>query len=187
MKNTTCPTCTTGALELLQSTEEVQYKGQTLSVDLAYAVCEHCGDEIILPEQIKHNDCLMRDAWRKADGMLTGEEIVAMRQKLSITQQQAAQMFGGGANAFSKYERNEVIQSEAMDKLMRLAMENEYVAQWLKKRAGLALKVDFSYLFHFDYSNSYITPFKPQDDLLKIPANDSNILQEEYFPEPVYG
>jgi HTH-type transcriptional regulator/antitoxin MqsA len=37
-------------------------------------------------------------------------------------------MFGGGLNAFSKYERGEVIQSEAMDKLIRVSCR--YAEAW---------------------------------------------------------
>jgi HTH-type transcriptional regulator/antitoxin MqsA len=132
MKTINCPICSSGVLSVHFSADQIQYKGLTLCVNVEYAICAQCGEEMILPEQIKRNDCLIRDAWRKADGLLTGAEIVTLRQKLDLTQQQAAQIFGGGVNAFSKYERNEVIQSEAMDKLMRLAQEKSDVFEWLK-------------------------------------------------------
>ncbi|MFO1431462.1 MAG: type II toxin-antitoxin system MqsA family antitoxin [Candidatus Competibacteraceae bacterium] len=134
-----CPICTTGELAFFQEPDQIQYKGKTLSVEVEYAVCQHCGEEMILPDQIKRNDCRVRDAWRKADGLLTGAEIAELRQKLRLTQQEAAKVFGGGVNAFSKYERGEVIQSEGMDKLMRLALEKKpiRVYKWLRERAGL--------------------------------------------------
>ena len=37
-----------------------------------------------------------------------------------VLQKQITSVFGGGLNAFSKYERGEIIQSEAMDKLIRV-------------------------------------------------------------------
>jgi len=40
---------------------------------------------------------------------------------LGLTQHAASSIFGGGLNAFSKYERGEVIQSKAMDKLIRVS------------------------------------------------------------------
>lgn len=132
-----CPICSTGELTLFQEPDELQYKGQTLFVEVEYAVCPHCGEEMILPDQIKRNDCRVRDAWRKAEGLLTGAEITALRKTLGLTQQDAAKMFGGGVNAFSKYERGEVIQSEGMDKLMRLALELPEAARWLREQAGL--------------------------------------------------
>lgn len=146
MKNIDCPLCNTGKLDSFSEIEDVQYKDQSISVQVEYSCCDQCHQGIILPDQIKSNDRLLREAWRKADGFLTGDEIVALRQHLKLTQQQAAQMFGGGANAFSKYERGEVIQSEAMDKLMRLALENKpvNVSNWLKNRAGLMAENKFS-------------------------------------------
>ena len=86
----------------------------------------------------------MRDAWRKIDGLLTAQEIVALRNKLGLTQQDAAKIFGGGANAFSKYERSEVIQSVAMDKLMRAALDVPDMFMWLKQQAGLYGKLPAS-------------------------------------------
>ncbi len=136
-----CPVCIMGEMALFQEPDEIQYKGKTLSVEVEYAVCQHCGEEMILPDQIRRNDCRVRDAWRKTDGLLTGAEIAELRKKLGLTQQEAANVFGGGVNAFSKYERGEVIQSEGMDKLMRLALEEKpiHVYNWLRERAGLPI------------------------------------------------
>jgi len=61
-------------------------------------------------------------AKRRADGLLSPEEIRHAREALGLTQHKAAEVFGGGRNAFSKYERGEVAQSVAMDRLIRLCL-----------------------------------------------------------------
>jgi putative zinc finger/helix-turn-helix YgiT family protein len=139
MTNSICADCGAEALQDKTDQEQFDYKGHTLTVEVEYSVCAECGAEAILPDQIKRNDCRTRDAWRKVDGLLTAQEIVALRKKLCLTQQHAAKFFGGGANAFSKYERGEVIQSAAMDKLMRLALEDQpvKVSDWLSERTEL--------------------------------------------------
>ncbi|HFV4041962.1 TPA: type II toxin-antitoxin system MqsA family antitoxin, partial [Escherichia coli] len=53
-----------------------------------------------------------------------------------ITQQKASSIFGGGPKAFSKYESDDVIQSEAMDKLMRLAAEVPDAFKRLRELSG---------------------------------------------------
>ena len=132
MKNT-CAECGAANFDVRIEPDEFQRNGQSFMADVEYSVCRECGDEIIFPEQIKRNDCRVRDAWRRIDGLLTAEEIVALRNKLGLTQQEAAKIFGGGANAFSKYERSEVIQSAAMDKLMRSALDVPDMFTWLKQ------------------------------------------------------
>jgi len=166
-----CPICATGELASFEEPNELQYKGKTLSVVMEYAVCQHCGEEMILPDQIKRNDCRVRDAWRKADGLLTGAEIAELRKTLGLTQQEAARVFGGGVNAFSKYERGDVIQSEGMDKLMRLALEEQPldVYRWLRERAGLPAKNS--------YGNN-IVPFRKPGPLIVESAGEP-LLEEK--------
>ena len=58
---------------------------------------------------------------KKVDGLLTGSQVRSIRKSLGLNQAEAARVFGGGPVAFSKYENDDVTQSEAMDKLLRLA------------------------------------------------------------------
>ena len=81
-------------------------------------------------------------AFRKSvDGLLTGTEIVALRKQYSLTQDQAAQLFGGGPVAFSKYENDDVSQSEAMDSLLRLVRESEAAFGVLVNVKGMAAEL----------------------------------------------
>ena len=134
--NNKCAECGSSAFEVRIEPDESQRNGQSFTVDVEYSVCRQCGDIVIFSDQIKRNDCVLRDAWRKIDGLLTAQEIVALRNTLKLTQQDAAKIFGGGTNAFSKYERSEVIQSVAMDKLMRAALDVPDMFIWLKQQAG---------------------------------------------------
>jgi HTH-type transcriptional regulator/antitoxin MqsA len=142
--NNKCAECGSSDFEVRIEPDDFQRNNQSYTVDVEYSVCRQCGDEIIFSDQIKRNDCVLRDAWRKIDGLLTSQEIVALRKKLKLTQQDAARVFGGGTNAFSKYERSEVIQSVAMDKLMRAALDVPDMFIWLKQQAGLNGKLPVS-------------------------------------------
>lgn len=148
--NNRCAECGSSDFEVHIEPDEFQRNGHSYTANVEYSVCRQCGDEVIFSEQIKRNDCILRDAWRKIDGLLTAQEIVALRNKLGLTQQDAAKVFGGGVNGFSKYERSEVIQSVAMDKLMRGALEIPGMFLWLKKQAGL----DQESLILSDYDDS---------------------------------
>ena len=68
MKNT-CAECGAANFDVRIEPDEFQRNGQSFMADVEYSVCRECGDEIIFPEQIKRNDCRVRDAWRRIDGL----------------------------------------------------------------------------------------------------------------------
>jgi len=122
MNRNTCPICETGTLSKQVHTGEIQYRGRTVRVDgLEYSLCKKCGADPVLAEQAKRNQVRFSDAKREIDGLLSSADIRKARRYLGLTQHAASSVFGGGLNAFSKYERGEVIQSKAMDKLIRVS------------------------------------------------------------------
>ena len=86
--------------------------------------------------QTRVNKRLMIAFKKRVDGLLVGAEVQELRRKLGLSQAEAARVFGGGPVAFSKYENDEVTQSEAMDKLLRLAVELPPAFDLLRRRAG---------------------------------------------------
>lgn len=60
---------------------------------------------------------------KQVDGLLSGHQVHELRNQLGLNQSQAAAIFGGGPTAFSKYESDDVMQSEPMDKLLRVAKD----------------------------------------------------------------
>lgn len=116
-----CPVCERGELMSATVEEVLRYDGQALRVaGVEISACRSCGEELVLPEQARANERRFADAKRRHDGLMTADEILQWRRELGWTQAQAATALGGGANAFSKYERGEVLQSRAMDLLMRV-------------------------------------------------------------------
>ncbi len=117
-----CPACDVGTLREEHGTEELSYSGKAFVLNnMTYSVCDACGTEIVTPEQARSNDRLIREEHRRIDGLLPAEEIKELRRRLRLTQHDASFLFGGGTNAFSKYECSEVIQSVPMDRLLRIA------------------------------------------------------------------
>jgi len=121
MNRNICPICETGTLAEQVHTGEIQYRDRAVRVsDLEYSQCSNCGADPVLAEQAKRNQVRFADAKRAIGGLLSCADIRKARRYLGLTQHAASSVFGGGLNAFSKYERGEVIQSEAMDKLIRV-------------------------------------------------------------------
>jgi HTH-type transcriptional regulator/antitoxin MqsA len=124
---TNCKLCKSEDVSDYVEVEEITYKGSTLQVSIAYSLCNSCDREFISKPQILQNEAALRAAKKDYDGLLSSEEIIRARRTLSLTQEQAARVFGGGRNAFSKYERGEVSQSVAMDKLIRICLNHREV------------------------------------------------------------
>ncbi|MEI8631612.1 type II toxin-antitoxin system MqsA family antitoxin [Vibrio sp. PP-XX7] len=104
-----------------------------------YSVCDSCGCEQANAADIRQNKRAMIAFKKQVQGLLTGAEVRKLRQQWHLNQKEAARVFGGGPVAFSKYETDDVMQSDAMDKLLRLAAEIPAVMERLKSLSGQAL------------------------------------------------
>lgn len=122
---TLCSLCGEGHITPRTENTVTEYRGQQGTVTLHYAECDACGSEIVGDAESRANKRTVLGFKKTVDGLLTGEEIRAIRDKYRLTQTQAAQLFGGGPVAFSKYENDDVSHSEAMDNLLRLVRRSE--------------------------------------------------------------
>lgn len=173
-----CKVCKSKATVAAQANEEISYKGATLIVPMAYSTCQNCHREFITTAQIHQNDKATRDAKKAHDGLFTSAEVAKARKQLGLTQEEASLVFGGGRNAFSKYERGEVSQSVAMDKLIKQALKHPMVLHDLLVEAGFA--VDKNHLIYQDDNVVSYVAFKAANDH-KYTAVKSMKMQEEQY------
>ena len=152
MKENLCPICEEGYLEAYEELDSVEYRGVTRELPLKYSECNACGSETATAKQSRDNKRAMVAFKKEVDGFLTGEEIIALREKWGITQQVAANIFGGGPVAFSKYEKNDVTQSDSMNKLLKVADRFPMVMIWLAKEAGEYAVAKFHFTERFPVS-----------------------------------
>lgn len=117
-----CPVC--GATELMHDTRNVSYtyKGETTTIPAVTGeFCPAC-DEIVLNRE--HGDRyseLIGVFQRQVNAAFVDPAYVArVRKKLDLDQRQAAELFGGGVNAFSRYENGKTKPPLALVKLLKL-------------------------------------------------------------------
>jgi HTH-type transcriptional regulator/antitoxin MqsA len=115
-----CPFCESGTLEQKAITETYTYKGHAFEIEQPSERCSECGEGILSGTDLEATDKQIREFQARVDGLLTSQEIRRIRKKLKLTQKQAAQIFGGGPNAFSRYERGETTPLKATSNLLRL-------------------------------------------------------------------
>lgn len=139
-----CPACESKAIEPQSYERDLEYKGADLHVaDLEQCHCTTCDYAFETHEQhdaniarIKAAFLAYRSSYKTERGLLTGSDIKQIRIRLNLYQQYAARLFGGGLNAFSKYENEEVVQSVGMDRLLRLVAMHPALLTDLAQIAG---------------------------------------------------
>jgi len=116
-----CPFCGGGKLSEKVVEEHFSYKGHSLAVpDYRILECSACGEAVVEKESARRAEKLLKDFGRQVDGLLMAADIKRIRRKLHLTQEQMATLLGGGLKGFARYENGQVVQSRAMDNLLRI-------------------------------------------------------------------
>lgn len=138
-----CPVCEKGSLSSVVGVEEVEHNGKVLQVH-GYQLlrCSHCEEEMADMQRARDNHKRVADACLESDGKLTTGDLKCVRLRHGLSQAAAAEVLGGGANAFSKYERGEVQQSKSMDLLIRVFDQVPQAKAFLLRQAGLVEPAD---------------------------------------------
>ena len=133
-----CPICGEGHVTAQVQEIESDYKGHKAMLPLHYRLCNVCTSDFAGASESKLNRRALMAFRKRVDGLLTGAEITALRKQYQLTQGQAARLFGGGPVAFSKYENDDVAQSESMDNLLRLVRRSAEAFWQLVQEKGMA-------------------------------------------------
>jgi len=115
----TCPECFKGILKHGKKKTTFEYRGRVLELEEIAAWCSQCGEGVMTGKEAAANEVLM-DQFIATVDKEEAAELGHIRKRLKLTQKQAAQITGGGHNAFSRYERGEAKPLPAVVNLMRL-------------------------------------------------------------------
>ena len=117
-----CPVC--GAAELIHDTRDLPfiYKSETTIIPAVVGeFCPACDESIL---EASESDRMMREMRafsRQVNATIVDPNfIAAVRKKLDLGQREAAEIFGGGVNAFSRYENGKTKPPLALVKLLKV-------------------------------------------------------------------
>jgi putative zinc finger/helix-turn-helix YgiT family protein len=131
-----CPACGTPMVEK-RATLRLPVNGEEIAVAAAvHLSCPKCG-EVLLRYQDSRR--LGEDAiaiYRKKHGLLSADEIRAIRERFDLTQADLARLLRLGANTVSRWESGRNVQSAAMDMLLRLIRDVPGSFPYLRDRAA---------------------------------------------------
>lgn len=117
-----CPNC--GAAELKHDTRDLPYtyKGESTTLpQVTGDFCPACGEAVLDAAQSRRVSLSMREFSKQINAAIVDPAFIAsVRKKLDLDQREAAELFGGGVNAFSRYENGKTKPPLALVKLLKV-------------------------------------------------------------------
>lgn len=117
-----CPNC--GSADVVHDTRDLPYTYKGRSTVIPHVVgdyCNACGEATSDLAESRRVSALMLEFNKVVNGSAVDPSYIAgVRKKLNLDQRQAAEIFGGGANAFSRYETGRSQPPLALVKLFKV-------------------------------------------------------------------
>ena len=117
-----CPICENG--NLVHKTLDIPYtyKGKPTSIkSVSGESCSACGEFVLNAAESNRVSKEMLEFNKQTNATIVNPSfIVSVRKKLGLDQREAAEIFGGGANSFSRYENGKTKPPLALVKLLKV-------------------------------------------------------------------
>jgi HTH-type transcriptional regulator/antitoxin MqsA len=120
--NMKCPVC--GVADLVHDTRALPYiyKGQTTLIQgVTGDYCPACAEVVLEMAEAERYGLQVRAFNKEVNAAFVQPEFISsVRKKLHLDQKEAAEIFGGGVNAFSRYENGKTTPPLALVKLLKV-------------------------------------------------------------------
>jgi len=117
-----CPIC--AGSELVHDTRDIPYtyKGEsTMIPSVTGDFCSACGEAVLEKRESVRISALMLEFKKQVNASIVDPAFIAsVRKKLALDQREASEIFGGGVNAFSRYENGKTKPPLALVKLLKV-------------------------------------------------------------------
>ncbi|MDO4866337.1 MAG: hypothetical protein Q4C10_07235 [Clostridia bacterium] len=104
----------------IEVTEELEIKGTKFNALQTYGICPVCGDEVLSNDQADKNVHRAHNAYRRALGSITAEEIQDILTMYNIGAQPLSNLLGWGANTIERQMKHTVPSKEHARRLREL-------------------------------------------------------------------
>ena len=117
-----CPSCGIG--KLVRDTRDLPYtyKGEsTVLPQVTGEFCTGCDETVLDAGESRRTMNLMLAFNKQVNASIVDPDFIArVRKKLALDQREAGEIFGGGVNAFSRYENGKTKPPLALVKLLKV-------------------------------------------------------------------
>jgi HTH-type transcriptional regulator/antitoxin MqsA len=115
-----CPSC--AGAKLVRGTRDIPYtyKGETTTIPAVRGdFCPACGESVLAAAESSRVSAAMLEFNKQVNASIVDPHFIArVRRKLALDQREAAAIFGGGPNAFSRYENGKTKPPLSLVKLL---------------------------------------------------------------------
>jgi putative zinc finger/helix-turn-helix YgiT family protein len=121
VSNIFCAICSSEKVKQVRRDFEAKYNSTPILVkNSAMCECDSCGERFFTPEQSRTLSRQIKNQVRQRFGLLAPEEIVEIRQRLRLSQNDLEQLFGLGSKVVTRWETGRVVQAKTADIALRL-------------------------------------------------------------------
>ena len=131
-----CHECRTMMRER-RATLKLPVNGEVISVPaMPHLACPNCREVVLRFDEARqlHQGALA--IYRRKHGLLSADELRAIRERLGLTQGDLARLLKLGKNTLSRWEAGRNVQSASMDLLLRLIRDVPGSLDYLRRRAA---------------------------------------------------
>jgi putative zinc finger/helix-turn-helix YgiT family protein len=111
--------------------------GEEIDVpSVRFLKCPKCGEGLLRFEDARRFSQDAIDIYRRRYGLLSADEIRAIRERFDLNQADLARLLRLGANTISRWEAGRNVQTAAMDILLRMIRDLPGSLDYLRERAA---------------------------------------------------
>lgn len=118
-KTQSCPECG-GVMHYEKHDDVLTYKAQTKTIKTRGWWCTKCGEGILSGDDLVAHERAFLEFKAQLDQVLSPPQVLAVREKLGLSQRKASELLGGGPRSFQKYEGGTQAVSAPMSNLLIL-------------------------------------------------------------------
>jgi putative zinc finger/helix-turn-helix YgiT family protein len=111
--------------------------GEEIAVPaVAHLSCPKCHEVVLRFQDAKRLGEDAIEIYRKKHGLLSADEIRALRERFGLTQVDLARLLRLGGNTISRWEAGRNVQTAAMDMLLRLLRDLPGSIEYVRRHAA---------------------------------------------------
>ncbi len=113
--------------------EHIDYKNIPIDYVATYYYCDEAQELFVEEAMMRSNDIAIKDAYRRAIGLLTSKEIRQVREFYGISQWDLCIVLGWGGKTLTRYEGHQVQDKAHNAILKKIANDPEWFLQMLEE------------------------------------------------------